>query len=53
LDVVVGYNAETRQLEVTCPALRGEPRAWIPEEFVWVNLGDKYGKVKLWGPPYR
>ena len=50
---VVQYHADTRQLEVTCPALPGNPKAWIPEEFVWVDLGETYGTAKLWGPPYR
>ena len=50
---IVAYHRATQQLEVTCPALKGNPTAWIPEEFVWVDLGKKYGSVKLWGPPYR
>ena len=51
LDVVC-YHAETRQLEVTCPMLKGCPSAWIPEEFVWVDLGE-HGVAKVWGPPWR
>ena len=50
---VVRYHTATRQLEVTCPSLKGEPRAWIAEEFIYVDLGDEYGSVKLWAPAYR
>ena len=46
------YNEVTNQFRVVCPRLKGRPLAWIPEEFVRVNLPG-HGSKKLWGPPLR
>ena len=49
---VQSYDDLTNQFRVRCPRLKGQPLAWIAEEFVRVNL-EGYGIKKLWGPPLR
>jgi hypothetical protein len=49
---VIKYDEATHTLVVRCPALKGKPMAWIPEEAMWMDLGE-HGHTKIWGPPYR
>ena len=38
-------------IEVECVNLRGRPRAYVSEEDVWVDMGDK--QMKIWALPLR
>ena len=53
---MVSYNAQTRQLRVRCPRLKGAT-AWIPKETTHVDLSKasdgEYKACRLEGPPWR